>query len=103
MSSNQPNPEALLDTVRIKRGEYEQARDEAERKHAELFAALDEYLSLVAADGSGDNDGSGQTLADRLDRVHDRLTVTARVLRGDCSHRIILRPRSTRAVTVSRS
>jgi len=95
MSSNQPNPEALLDTVRIKRGEYEQARDEAERKHAELFAALDEYLSLVAADGSGDNDGSGQTLADRLDRVHDRLTVTARVLRGRNIIRWEQSPRST--------
>jgi len=95
MSSNDPNPDDLLDTVRIKRGEYEQARDEAERKYNELFAALDEYLSSVAADGSGADDGSGRTLAERLDRVHERLTVTTHVPRGLSIIRWEQSPRST--------
>jgi hypothetical protein len=95
MSLDESNTEALLETVRIKRGEYEQARDKAERKHAELFAALDRYLSSIAADGSGNNDGSGRTLAERLDRVHDRLTVKTRVLRGRNTVRWEQSPRST--------
>ena len=95
MSLDESNTDALLETVRIKRGEYEQAREEAERKHAELFAALGEYLSSIAADGSGDNDGSGRTLADELDTVHRRLTVKTRVLRGRDSVRWEQSPRST--------